>query len=48
MTAFKFIGRHTSPDGRDWYTWESILPLVGDSRHEQITCPVDWFWGRKS
>ena len=26
-----------------WYYWESGR-IVGDSRVEQIRCPVQWFW----
>jgi hypothetical protein len=34
---------HRSDDGLTYY-WESVSPLAGDSRHEQIRCRVDWFW----
>jgi hypothetical protein len=27
------------------YYWHSVLPISpGDSRHEQVSCPVRWFW----
>lgn len=30
------------------YYWESVLPVsAGDSRHERVSCPVEWFWGKK-
>ena len=32
---------HRSDDGRTYY-WYSRIP--GDSRVEQVTCSVDWFW----
>jgi hypothetical protein len=35
---YRFTGR---AGGR--YYWESVLPV--DSRHEQVSCPVAWFWG---
>jgi hypothetical protein len=37
---FKFAGR-----GGNIYYWEAFIP--GDSRAYQISCNVDWFWGRK-
>lgn len=37
---YRFTGRH---GGR--YYWQTALPVSpGDSRYEQISCPVDWFW----
>lgn len=27
------------------YHWEFVLPVMGDSRHEHISCDADWFWG---
>lgn len=26
------------------YIWESVYHLPQDSRIEEITCDVDWFW----
>jgi hypothetical protein len=26
------------------YHWESVLPIAGDSRHDRISCSVNWFW----
>lgn len=41
---YKFLYRW---EGR--YYWESTTRVgVTDSRHEQFSCDVDWFWGRKS
>jgi hypothetical protein len=38
---YKFTGR---AGGR--YYWQSVLPVSpGDSRYEQFSCPVAWFWG---
>jgi hypothetical protein len=38
---YRFLGRW---NGRYW--WESVLPVAaGDSRHEQISCDIQWFWG---
>ena len=28
------------------YVWQSVRRMRGDSRVEEIRCPVDWFWGR--
>jgi hypothetical protein len=39
-TRFRFSHR-----AGGFYYWISELPLPGDSRYEQIVCPVDWFWG---
>lgn len=38
-TRFRFSHR-----AGGFYYWISELPLPRDSRHEQIVCPVDWFW----
>jgi hypothetical protein len=38
--------RFIRSDG-EFYYWESVLPLYGDSRHEQIKCSITWFWGRE-
>jgi hypothetical protein len=38
-TRYKFSHR-----GGDKYYWISILPIARDSRHEQISCSVEWFW----
>lgn len=38
---FKFVG--TDGGGR-FLVWESVAPLPGDSRHQQIRCPRAWFW----
>jgi hypothetical protein len=40
---YRFLGRIIGREG-DRYIWESVLPIPGDSRHEQIMCPVEWFW----
>jgi hypothetical protein len=40
MTKYKFL--HQSGG---FYYWKSVLPVSnGDSRHELISCPVEWFW----
>jgi len=40
-TRLRFVGR--GDDNR--YYWESVLPInPSDSRHEQFSCDVDWFW----
>ena len=36
-TRYRFIER-----AGDLYIWQAHLP--GDSRVDQITCSVDWFW----
>jgi hypothetical protein len=38
-TRYRFLGRRG-----DLYVWLSVRPLSGDSRHEEISCPVSWFW----
>lgn len=38
-TRYKFMGRIGSR-----YVWHSILRLPGDSRIEEFSCGVDWFW----
>lgn len=38
---YKFLYRW---NGR--YYWQSVLPVPGDSRYDQVSCDVDWFWGR--
>ncbi len=40
-TKYRFLYRTGG-----WYHWESVRPIEGDSRHEHITCPVAWFWGK--
>lgn len=37
---FKFEGRE---NGR--YYWSR--PMPGDSRVEQVSCDVEWFWGKR-
>jgi hypothetical protein len=37
---YRFVGRWG-----DRYVWER--PLANSSHVEQITCSVDWFWGRR-
>lgn len=37
---FRFRGRVG-----DTYLWERAVP--GDSRTEQVTCSVAWFWSRR-
>lgn len=27
--------------------WESVTPIPGDSRHEQIACRWDYFWAAR-
>jgi hypothetical protein len=40
---YRFRGR----SGGTYY-WDGVLPVSpGDSRHEQVSCPVAWFWGRQ-
>lgn len=39
----RFRFSHRSPDGRYW--WYSTTTLPGDSRVEQVSCNVNWFWG---
>jgi hypothetical protein len=41
-TRYRFLYRV-----HGYYYWESVLPLPGDSRHVQYSCPVDWFWGKR-
>lgn len=41
-TRFKFLGRFGSR-----YVWQSITRLPNDSRVEEISCDVDWFWGAR-
>lgn len=37
---------HRGSDGRYyWYSVQTIGPR--ESRYEQISCPVAWFWGRE-
>jgi hypothetical protein len=39
---YRFTGR-----SGDTYYWQSVLPVSHrDSRHEQLSCSVEWFWGR--
>ena len=38
---FRFVGR--TGDGLR-YIWQRSMP--GDSRVEQITCGVEWFWSK--
>ena len=26
------------------YVWESVHPIPGDSRHDQVRCPASWFF----
>lgn len=41
MGRFRFVGRFGQS-----YIWQR--PMYGnDSRVEQITCRVDWFWGAR-
>jgi hypothetical protein len=41
-TRYRFTGQAGGT-----YYWQSVLPVApGDSRHEQVSCPADWFWGR--
>jgi hypothetical protein len=45
MGRFRFVGRRPGVRG-DRYIWER--PMYGnDSRVEQISCSVDWFWGAR-
>lgn len=44
-TKYQFVG--SSEDGKTLY-WESVRPLFGDSRHEQISCSREWFWSRST
>lgn len=39
---YRFVERRPHPNG-DRYAWQR--PVPGDSRAEEITCRVDWFWG---
>lgn len=41
--SYKFIGRETVL-GQDRYIWQSKQRLPNDSRVEQLTCGVEWFW----
>ena len=41
---YRLIGTETVA-GQKRYVWEGPR-LAGDSRAEQITCGVDWFWER--
>lgn len=41
MAKTKFRFSHSASG---CYYWISVLPLPGDSRYEQIVCPIDWFW----
>ncbi|MFT4471418.1 hypothetical protein ACMX2H_16060 [Arthrobacter sulfonylureivorans] len=44
MAGMKYRFSHRSDDGRTYY-WVSVLPVTpNDSRHEQVSCRVDWFW----
>lgn len=44
-TRYRFVDRVVI-DGIDMYLWESVLPVgPRESRHEQVRCPVGWFWG---
>ena len=38
-TRYKF-----SHQANGHYYWYSVQPMPRDSRHEQIVCPVEWFW----
>jgi hypothetical protein len=38
---FKFVG--TENDGK-FLIWESVAPMMGDSRHIQYKAPRTWFW----
>lgn len=43
MSRYRFVGRGPAVyGGPDRYHWERNIP--GDSRVEQVSCPVDWFW----
>jgi len=37
---------HRSSDGKTYY-WEAVSRPPGESRVEQIRCPVDWFWKQR-
>lgn len=36
---FKFVG-----GDEKWLYWESVSPMLGDSRHIQYKVPRAWFW----
>lgn len=43
--VYRFVRRYTAwPSGREMYFWEARVP--GDSRVDQVSCPVDWFWSK--
>jgi hypothetical protein len=42
-TRYRFLYRIGSI-----YHWESVLPLPGGTRHDHITCHVDYFWSRSA
>ena len=35
---------HRGSDGRLY--WHSVLPIPGGSRHEQVACSAEWFYGQ--
>jgi hypothetical protein len=39
---YRFIGRSGNR-----YIWQSVQRIPGDSRVEEITCNVDWFWSHR-
>lgn len=41
-TTYRFP--HRSNDGKTYY-WGSVSRIAGDPRVEQISAPVQWFWG---
>jgi hypothetical protein len=42
---YRFAGTFVREDGTKMYRWERHLH--DGIRVDQITCPADWFWGKR-
>ncbi|MGN6128649.1 MAG: hypothetical protein ACTHON_19000 [Humibacter sp.] len=48
-TRYRFVTRIESEVVEGGiYVWESVEPIPGDSRHDQIRCAASWFFPARS